>query len=717
MNKHTKLFLSSLIFLIASIVYIFLPRNSLSAETLSSWTNSASMPDINGVASHYSFISNNKLYILGGANSEVISSGLYSTISPNGLLSSWTNTTSPLNQLWHSGTTYDRYVYILGGANSSIQNIKDVVVGIIGSDGNISSWKTTTQLPQTLALGSAITLNNRIYFAGGSTNRFEYQASRDEIYFATINPTDGTLDSWTLAGNLPEPMVGFGMVEINGYVYIIGGKNLSNQILDSVQRAFVNPDGTLGNWNSMFSLPKAVTRSGVAKTSNLLVSVGGITVSGITDSGIIDDVFFAKIKPNGEIDEWTTSPYKLPKINCCSPLVSWNNHLYLTGGHYGTPYGYYNDVFTAKVIFDTPEYISLDVPNLKQYEGGWQNDFYGHTNKTIKDYGCALTSASMVLKFFGHNIDPRELNTWLKDQNDGYIRNNLVNWLAISRYTKLHESISSPTLEYLRSSFEANKILNNLQNNLPTIVKVPGHFVVTKSQTETSFGINDPGYNDRDELSPEYPDNHIQSLNTYTQSQTDLSYMMFIADKDITFKLFDSSNNLVNNTQTYIEEPINELDGSNKSGEPLSILIFSKPPSGEYSLEITGPTGPYQFDSYLYDVNGNVTQNTFNGYIFDNEKGTYLIYFNGNKNVGVSYSEIYKSLQKAFENKFILNKGILTAIKAQIQASEKLISNSMIFPSKIIIQTLIKQIQNLTPKFIDPEFSLSLLSDLKSLIY
>jgi N-acetylneuraminic acid mutarotase len=698
-----------------SIVYILSPKNSLSADTIGEWSRLNPMFLEDGIASHYSFAFRNNLYILGGANSTVPPNGLFSTIFSDGLISSWKNITSPPNVFWQSGAIYNNYVYLLGGADSSIQNSNKVFLGTIEPDGNIIFWNITTPLPYPLALGNAVSLGNKIYFAGGTTNNMDAWFSRDEIYLTNINPVDGTLDQWiTLTRKLPfdGARIEFGMVEINNYLYIIGGKNISNQILNTVQRAFIYDDGTLGNWENMPQLPKAVTRSGITKTNNLLVSVGGITTS-----GIIDEVYFANINPDGSISDWQTSSEKLPRINCCSPLVSWDDNLYLIGGHYETPYGYYSDVLASKIISDNINYISLNVPNLKQYEGGWENDIYGNTNKTIKNYGCALTSASMVLKFFGHNINPGELNIWLKEQKDGYIRNNLVNWLAISRYTKLHESISSPTLEYLRSAFEANKILNNLQNNLPTIVNVPGHFVVTKSQTETSFGINDPGYNDRDELLPEYPDNHIQSLNTYTQSHTDLSYMMFIADQDITFKLFDSSNNLINNIQTYIEEPINGLDGSGKSGEPLSILIFSKPPPGEYTLEITGPTGPYQLDSYLYDIDGNVTQNIFNGYIFDSEKDTYLIYFNRNKNVGISYSEIYKSLQMAFENRYIFNKGILTAIKAQIQASEKLISNNMIFPSKIIIQTLIKQIQNLTPKFIDPEFSLSLQSDLKSLIY
>lgn len=363
---------------------------------------------------------------------------------------------------------------------------------------------------------------------------------------------------------------------------------------------------------------------------------------------------------------------------------------------------------------------NLTVEDIKQYSSPWGDDIYDwatswSANPTISRWGCALTSASMVLKYFGHSrANPDILNEWLKLQIDGFTRNGLVNWLAISRYTQQNDSQTSPTLEYRRLTANNTTLISELEAKRPAILREPGHFIVAKSQTSDSFGINDPAYEDRTTL--ESYAGKFLALGSYGPTHTDLSYMMFVADPDISFKLLDSSGNPVK-VQTFIEEPINELKGSEKSGEPLSILLFSTPPSGEYRLKITGPTGSYQLDSYLYDVDGNVISQKLDGYIFRNEKDTYLIRFNGNNKVKITYAEIYKALQKAFEEKFIYNKGIFTAIKAQIQASERLNSRNMIFPSKIIIQTLIKQVQNLTPKFINTEFSLSLQSDLKSLIF
>lgn len=71
---------------------------------------------------------------------------------------------------------------------------------------------------------------------------------------------------------------------------------------------------------------------------------------------------------------------------------------------------------------------SLNVTDLKQYTGGWENDIYDTISGTIKQFGCALTSASMVLKYHGFsNTNPKILNNWLISQLDGYLTNGLVN--------------------------------------------------------------------------------------------------------------------------------------------------------------------------------------------------------------------------------------------------------------------------------------------------
>lgn len=273
----------------------------------------------------------------------------------------------------------------------------------------------------------------------------------------------------------------------------------------------------------------------------------------------------------------------------------------------------------------TPSYPVLSVPSLKQYSLPWKNRIYDSTNRTIEEFGCALTSASMVLGYHGHNILPDTLNTWLKKQNDGYLRNGLINWLAVSRYTKENDSVSSPTLEYKRLEATNNNLDTELYSGRPAILKEDGHFVVATGKNENTYLINDPGYSDRNTL--ESYGNSFLAINSYTPTHSDLSYMMFVVDNDVNLTIKDTNGNIID-TVFYLEEPIKSIKNQNrKSGETVKVYLLEKPQLNKYELLLSGPRGQYQLDSYLYNKNGKVTQNELNGRLSGNDIDKYNINF------------------------------------------------------------------------------------------
>ncbi len=278
----------------------------------------------------------------------------------------------------------------------------------------------------------------------------------------------------------------------------------------------------------------------------------------------------------------------------------------------------------------SPTLKSLSVPDLKQFSLPWKNNKYDHISGTIEQYGCALTSATMILNYWGHSVNPAQLNTWLKNQSDGYIRNGLINWLAVTRYSLSNSNLLKPALEYRRVEATDENIYNELNNDRPSIIKVPGHFVVVNGKIDSSFSINDPGYNNRPSLAV-YPQR--LALNSFSATHTDLSYLMFVTDEDVTLNLFNSLNVLLP-TQTFLEEPIdNLLDNSRKSGKTSKVMLFEKPEEGKFLLKVTGPHGPYKLDSYLYDSLGKVTKQNFSGYLYGNDEDKYNISYSGNNSV------------------------------------------------------------------------------------
>ncbi|MEK7169155.1 MAG: C39 family peptidase [Patescibacteria group bacterium] len=599
------------------------PQNSLSSFDITNWTNK--LPVGNQIASQYALSKENNLYSIGGANNSTLYNASASQIQLDGNLNLWIDLDSKPSRYWHSGANQNQFVYLLGGANINWSNTNSVLLGVIDSTGDINSWSETTPLPYALSLGQSVIYNNRIYFAGGSTRGEATYATKSEIWMSDINSSDGTLVEWSLAGYLPQPTLGFGMVEHNGYLIIMGGKNSDDLDMADVQKAQIDPTtGEIGPWTVLPSLPDVVNRLGVTKVGNLVITAGGRN-----SSQILDTVNFSEIDNDGNIVEWKTSPNKLPVPTCCFALTSWNDYLYMIGGYTGS---YVADVYMSKVEEVTaPPFPVLSVPDLKQYSLPWKNKIYDHKNASIEKFGCALTAASMVLQYHGHNIMPDDLNNWLKNEPDGYLKNGLINWLAISRYTKENYSPSSRTLEYKGLDPTTENLDNELNNDRPAILKEPGHFVVATGKTTDSYLINDPGYSDRTDLSSY--GNSFLKINSYTPTDSDLSYMMFVTDPDIDLEIASSSG-LILPIDSFVEDPItNLLNFDKKSGNPVKIYLFEKPETGKYALKATGPKGKYNLESYLYNTDGKVTKNSFDGRLNGNDTDSFNISFEGKNKI------------------------------------------------------------------------------------
>lgn len=101
------------------------------------------------------------------------------------------------------------------------------------------------------------------------------------------------------------------------------------------------------------------------------------------------------------------------------------------------------------------------LPLVKQNNSLWGSNEYDHASlwsstPTIARWGCALTSAVMVLHSHGHlhlpdetALTPSSLNLWLLSQPDGYLGQGHLNWRAISRLTSINEQHSTlPALEF-----------------------------------------------------------------------------------------------------------------------------------------------------------------------------------------------------------------------------------------------------------------------------
>ena len=239
---------------------------------------------------------------------------------------------------------------------------------------------------------------------------------------------------------------------------------------------------------------------------------------------------------------------------------------YLTKGNYDQSAVIYSN-------FVLEYYPQLLVTYFSQLHASWAEVVYDHTQEffnpalTIGNSGCALTSAVMLLHYYGFDtfpdqeswsselrgktINPETLNLWLKSEADGYLGVGLVNWLAITRLTKLlSQSVANKQfLAFAYADYQPDLVSEELGAGRPVIADLDGHFVVITGMAENgdheeaiSYLINDPVDSEHTMLDPKIEP--IQSLRLFKRNQTDLSYFLLLSAEELDFKLMHVADDL-----------------------------------------------------------------------------------------------------------------------------------------------------------------------------
>ncbi len=411
--------------------------------------------------------------------------------------------------------------------------------------------------------------------------------------------------------------------------------------------------------------------------------------------------------------------------------------LRIGSGGGGVTETWFDNVKVATIDDVEPEPdIDLPVPLIKQTDSAWGSDLYDSANlwssgdTGISRWGCALTSAIMVFQYHGlnkmadgTNLTPGSANQWLKTQTDGYIRNGLLNWLALSRLSKQIKVINSATfdaLEYERRNPDNAYLSDSIENKrIPAILAVPGHFIVARGvdHANSTYTVNDPFY-DVLKLSDPFYGNNYQGMGIYAPSNTDLSYIMIVTNPDIDIEFINSLGESVGEGK--IEAPIDDAVGSlaNSKG-PLKILYLKKPNTGSYELSLSSPTtDSYILDQYFYDVNGQVKKISTAGTIASGKADIYNITFdkqNASSNKSIkqnltTYASIKAKIIAGYKAKKIKDGIVYLALLAELELSRKS-SNKIV--KKAILDIMIATITK--EKKIDKAFGQELIVDIKAL--
>lgn len=134
--------------------------------------------------------------------------------------------------------------------------------------------------------------------------------------------------------------------------------------------------------------------------------------------------------------------------------------------------------------------ILLDVPFFSQRDPKWCDDYLDNSPYKIHDYGCALTSTTMVVNYFGYDTDPGKFNNELSAIG-GIDSSGLLHWDKV-------EEATGGVVDWIGrvDSADWDRIDEELSNGYPVIASVQfsgkQHFIVFRGKVGTEYHFYDP---------------------------------------------------------------------------------------------------------------------------------------------------------------------------------------------------------------------------------
>lgn len=259
---------------------------------------------------------------------------------------------------------------------------------------------------------------------------------------------------------------------------------------------------------------------------------------------------------------------------------------------------------------DSEAAVSLAVPEFSQVDPIWTKIEYDSANTwspenpTIGRWGCALTSAAMVFRYFGLDklpdgqlLTPVSLNTWLNSQTDGYVDFGWLNWRALTRLSQqIKDTWQTSALEFTfenRPAEHLEWLQIQLWRNVPVILAQPDHFVVANGfNSALNTGIIIDPANIHNSLLDF--NNTWLSARLFTPSNTDLSAITLWTDPGV----------FVKQDQSLLQPFVDDYEFY-----PAWIYDWPKPAEGNFELNLANyDLSPRQIKLFVYQHNGNVQQ-------------------------------------------------------------------------------------------------------------
>jgi hypothetical protein len=175
----------------------------------------------------------------------------------------------------------------------------------------------------------AVALNGRVYVIGGGKGVPGPDTIHPSVEYATMND-DGSLEPWKMASPLNTPTMFLAAVASGGILYAVGGEYFPEgrmKLLNTVERAEVRSDGSLGPW-----IPCAPMNTPRRSPTSVVVD-GHLYAIGGYNGTFLRTVERARILPDGGLGAWEYVPQLLTMPRYIHGGAARGNRIYVLGGH------------------------------------------------------------------------------------------------------------------------------------------------------------------------------------------------------------------------------------------------------------------------------------------------------------------------------------------------------------------------------------------------
>jgi hypothetical protein len=225
-------------------------RASIAADgTLGSFSTVVGVTLVTARGNHASVVTKSGLYVLGGASlSNPVASTERVAIAGDGSLSgsfaAVTGLDMPTPRYALTATVAGHTAYVVGGHDATGEsNLVDNLA--IDDAGVISAFGSPTSLAGRRHQHAAFLAGDFLYVAGG----VDGSGAIKSLQRASLNASGGIAAPDIAPGVSPTPRSIFGSVVSGNKIYLSGGYDSGNSVLQSIDSATIGADGTLSNFS------------------------------------------------------------------------------------------------------------------------------------------------------------------------------------------------------------------------------------------------------------------------------------------------------------------------------------------------------------------------------------------------------------------------------------------------------------------------------------